>query len=122
MFSSSCPVSGDMGELSYIEFYEKNKDKYEKYRREKVFNYYSNHNALSIIQNQTAENLKSVRWYIDCGDDDHLFEGSSRVHIAMKNRDIPHEYRVRDGGHNWTYWREALPSVLTFISQGFHQY
>ena len=121
MFSSSCPLSGDMGELSYGEFYKKNKEKCGKYRREKVFDYYSNHNALSVIQNQTVENLKSVRWYIDCGDNDFLYEGNSLVHIALKKRGVPHEYRVRDGAHNWTYWRSALPEVLSFVSDKFHQ-
>ena len=121
MFSSSCPLSGDMGEISYGDFYNKNKEKYGKYRREKVFNYYSNHNALSVIQNQTIENLKSVRWYIDCGDNDFLYEGNSMVHIALKKRGVPHEYRVRDGAHNWTYWRSALPEVLSFVSDKFHQ-
>ena len=121
MFSSACPLSGYMGKLSYNEFYESNEEKLKKYRREKVFNYYSNHNALSIIQNQTDENLKSVRWYIDCGDNDFLYEGNSLVHIALKKRGIPHEYRVRDGAHNWTYWRSALPEVLSFVSDRFHQ-
>ena len=121
MFSSACPLSGYMGELSYTEFYEKNKKKHENYRREKLFNYYSNHNALSIIQNQTVENLKSVRWYIDCGDNDFLYEGNSLVHIALKKRGIPHEYRVRNGSHNWTYWRGSLPRVLAFVSEHFHQ-
>jgi enterochelin esterase-like enzyme len=121
MFSSACPLSGYMGELSYGEFYEKNKEQHENYRREKLFNYYSNHNALSVIQNQTFENLKSVRWYIDCGDNDFLYEGNSLVHIALKKREVPHEYRVRDGAHNWTYWRSALPEVLRFVSEKFHQ-
>ena len=121
MFSSACPLSGYMGKLSYNEFYESNEEKLKKYRREKVFNYYSNHNALSIIQNQTDENLKSVRWYIDCGDNDFLYEGNSLVHIALKKRGVPHEYRVRDGAHNWTYWRSALPEVLSFVSDRFHQ-
>lgn len=121
MFSSACPLSGYMGELSYTEFYEKNMLKYKNQRREKLFNYYSNHNALSIIQNQTVENLKSVRWYIDCGDNDFLYEGNSLVHIALKKRGIPHEYRVRNGSHNWTYWRGSLPKVLAFVSEHFHQ-
>jgi enterochelin esterase-like enzyme len=121
MFSSACPLSGYMGELSYGEFYKKNKEKYENYRREKLFNYYSNHNALSVIQNQTFENLKSVRWYIDCGDNDFLYEGNSLVHIALKKREVPHEYRVRDGAHSWAYWRSALPEVLRFVSEKFHQ-
>ena len=121
IFSSACPLSGYMGKLSYNEFYESNKEKLKKYRREKVFNYYSNHNALSIIQNQTDENLKSVSWYIDCGDNDFLYEGNSLVHVALKKRGVPHEYRVRDGAHNWTYWRSALPEVLSFVSDRFHQ-
>lgn len=121
MFSSACPLSGYMGKLSYDAFYESNEEKLKKYRREKVYNYYSNHNALSIIQNQTDENLKSVRWYIDCGDSDFLYEGNSLVHIALKKRKVPHEYRVRDGAHNWTYWRSALPEVLRFVSEKFHQ-
>jgi enterochelin esterase-like enzyme len=44
------------------------------------------------------------------------------VHIAMKKKEIPHEYRVRDGRHSWTYWREALSTVLSFVSDAFHQY
>ena len=65
---------------------------------------------------------KSVRWYIDCWDDDFLYEGNSLVHISMRKKEIPHEFRIRDGGHNWTYWRTALPTVLEFVSMGFHQY
>jgi S-formylglutathione hydrolase FrmB len=34
---------------------------------------------------------------------------------------INHEYRVRDGGHTWTYWRTALPTLLEFITESFHQ-
>ena len=51
-----------------------------------------------------------------------LYEGNSLVHIALKKKEIPHEYRVRDGGHTWTYWRESLPEVLKFVSDAFHQY
>lgn len=121
IFSSSCPLSGDMGSLSYDDFYQKNIEKLTNYSREYIYNYYSNHNALSLIKNQTNEKLRSVSWYLDCGDDDFLYEGNSMVHIALKKRDITHEYRVRDGAHNWTYWRNALPSVLMFVSETFHQ-
>ncbi len=44
------------------------------------------------------------------------------LHIAMRKKEIPHEFRTRDGAHNWTYWRAALPEVLDFISKGFHQF
>ncbi len=87
-----------------------------------VQNYYQKHNALSLFENMPETQKKSVRWYIDCGDDDFLFEGNSLVHILMRKKQIPHEFRVHDGGHTWTYWRTALPNVLEFVSKGFHQF
>ena len=121
LFSSACPLSGAMGELSYREFYKKNEERVKDLKRETIFKYYFNHNALSIIKNQTDKNLKSVRWYIDCGDDDFLYEGNSLVHVALKKRMVAHEYRVRNGSHNWGYWRGSLPKVLAFVSEHFHQ-
>jgi S-formylglutathione hydrolase FrmB len=84
--------------------------------------YYKKYSALPLIEAMTDDQKKSVRWYIDCGDDDFLFEGNSLVHIAMRKKEIPHEFRIRDGAHNWTYWRTALPDVLQFVSAAFHQY
>ncbi|MBA4056964.1 MAG: 1,4-beta-xylanase, partial [Marivirga sp.] len=50
------------------------------------------------------------------------FEGNSLIHIAMRKKEIPHEFRIQNGGHTWTYWRTALPTVLEFVSAGFHQF
>ena len=121
LFSSSCPLSANMGHLSLENFTKFYEESIKNLKRATIYNYYSNHNALSIIKNQSDEKIKSVKWYIDCGDDDFLYEGNSLVHIALKRRNIPHEYRVRDGAHNWTYWRSALSSVLQFVSGYFHQ-
>jgi enterochelin esterase-like enzyme len=123
LFQSACPLSAYCGPLTVEEahkHYEWNglSEVSEKYYED----FYNKYSVVHLMNTLSKADIQSVRWYIDCGDDDYLFEGSSRVHIAMKNRGIPHEYRVRDGAHNWTYWREALPSVLTFVSQGFHQY
>ncbi|MDR3339421.1 MAG: esterase family protein, partial [Candidatus Symbiothrix sp.] len=62
------------------------------------------------------------RWYISCGDDDFLYEGNSLMHICFRKNNIPHEYRVKDGGHTWTYWRMELPLVMEFVSASFTQY
>jgi S-formylglutathione hydrolase FrmB len=83
--------------------------------------YYNRHSALALIENMPDDQRQAVRWYIDCGDDDFLYEGNSLVHIAMRKKEIPHEFRIHDGGHSWNYWRNALPTVLEFVSQAFHQ-
>jgi enterochelin esterase-like enzyme len=123
LFSSACPLSAATGPS--------NADSLNNYyilrgienlSKEKAQEFYNNYNVVNLINNLPAGQLKSVRWYIDCGDDDFLTIMNSEVHIAMTKKGIPHEFRMRDGAHNWTYWRESLPSVLKFVSDAFHQY
>ena len=123
LFSSACPLSAYIGPLSVDDFKNQLQRMNSKAIDEaKIQAYFENHNAVSLIENTEVERLKSVRWFIDCGDDDFLYEGNSLIHIAMRKKDILHEYRVRNGGHTWTYWRESLPEVLGFVSNTFHQY
>ncbi len=120
MFSSACPLSAYIGP-SDINQLRQRMPSSPIYTDAELQTYLDRHNALTLIKEMPAEDIKAVRWFIDCGDDDFLYEGNSLIHIAMKKREIPHEYRVRDGGHGWTYWRDALPVVLDFVSQAFHQ-
>lgn len=124
LFSSACPLSAYCGPIT-MEDMEEMDGQWEwtetraKTKKQKEA-YFNQHSVLALIKNMPAEELSSVRWYIDCGDDDFLYEGNSLVHIAMRKKEIPHEFRIRDGVHNWTYWRVSLPSVLAFISERFH--
>ncbi len=122
LFSSACPLSAYVGPLTMDDFKERLKDSDVKYSQAEMKAYFKRHNALELLETVPLGDIKSVRWYIDCGDDDFLYEGNSLVHIAMTKKEIPHEYRVRNGGHSWTYWRESLPNVLGFVSDAFHQY
>jgi len=68
------------------------------------------------------ENQKnSVRFYLDCGDNDFLYKGNIALHTLMSDLNIPHEFRVRDGVHEWEYWRTGLSDALSFISKSFHR-
>ncbi len=122
LFSSACPLSAYVGPLTLVDLKERFKRDNQQYTEDEIQAYFDRHNAINLLESVPLEDIKSVRWYIDCGDDDFLYEGNSLVHIAMKKKEIPHEYRVREGRHSWTYWRESLPKVLEFVSQAFHQY
>jgi enterochelin esterase-like enzyme len=76
---------------------------------------------LGLIEKKTKEELSSVRYWIDCGDDDFLTIGNAQLHIALTNKNVPHEFRMRDGAHNWTYWRTGIIDALAFIGDSFHQ-
>ncbi len=122
MFSSACPLSAATGPATIEEMNDyrlwKTGDGISDAQKKAYFEKYS---VLNLIANMKDDQKRAVRWYIDCGDDDFLFEGNSLVHIAMRKKEIPHEFRIRDGGHTWSYWRTALPVVLEFISMSFHQ-
>lgn len=86
-----------------------------------VSDYWKSYSPLHLIESMDKEKLKSIRYYIDCGDDDFLYKGNSSLHVKMRDLEIPHEYRVRNGGHVWSYWRAGLFDGLRFISEKFHR-
>lgn len=123
LFSAACPLSAAVRPLNRDEISsfmkQRGMSNASKKQQDDWFNKY---NIFGMIEAMDKDEKNAVRWYIDCGDDDFLFEGNSLVHIAMRKNEIPHEFRIRDGGHTWTYWRESLPEVLRFVSDGFHQH
>ena len=123
LFSSAAPLSPAIGPTD-IDDFQKWISRYnfyfnDKIETQKLLN--ANH-PLILIDKLSIEDLNSVAWYLDCGDDDYLYEDSSLLHLAMKKKGIKHEYRVRDGAHTWHYWKESLPKVLGFVSINFHQH
>ncbi len=122
LFSSACPLSASVGALTLEEASTRLKKQYPDITDADITKNFNDLSAISLINNMPEDQKKAIRWYIDCGDDDFLYEGNCLAHIAMRKKDIPHEFRIRDGAHNWTYWREALPTVLEFVSMSFHQF
>lgn len=76
---------------------------------------------LKMVETKSADDLSKVRYWIDCGDDDFLTKGNCLLHIALAEKKVPHEYRVRDGAHNWDYWRTGITDALQFIGKSFSQ-
>lgn len=62
-------------------------------------------NALSLI--------------IDCGSEDFFFRVNNNLHDKLLERNIPHDYIARPGGHNWNYWTNAVTYQLLFMRQYF---
>ncbi|MDR0510210.1 MAG: esterase family protein [Rikenellaceae bacterium] len=114
IFASACPLSGllddPLGTTSSV------------IRFEEFVRAAQQTNPTEFIKNASPAQiaaLGSVRWLIDCGDDDYLFDGNISMILAMRAAKIPVEVRIRNGAHNWVYWQTALPTVLQFISTGF---
>lgn len=72
-------------------------------------------NASEDVRNQ----LRTVKWFVDCGDDDFLLGGNLDFVQEMRKAQIPFEFRVREGAHVWEYWHSALYICLPFLTRTF---
>lgn len=125
LFSAAAPLSASTGNWDLQQLKERINKGNVHYPDKKIEEYFNRHSIEQLIKNASEEQLntiKSIRWYISCGDDDFLYEGNSLMHILFSKNKIPHEYRVKDGGHTWSYWRMELPLVMEFVSKSFSQY
>jgi S-formylglutathione hydrolase FrmB len=77
---------------------------------------------LQLVKAKQADDLAKVRYWIDCGDDDFLTSGNCLLHLSLTEKKVPHEFRMRDGAHNWTYWRTGITDALKFIGDSFRRY
>ena len=94
----------------------------EKDKRYYVSEAVKEHSALRFVEqadDETKKQLRTVKWFFDCGDDDFLFDQSVRLHQLMRNARIKDELRIRNGVHNWEYWHLALRMALPFASRNF---
>ena len=95
--------------------------------KDKMWHLTKSVNKLSCVDyianadDKTKEALRTVAWYIDCGDDDFLFECNMNLVLAMRKAGVPYQLRVRDGGHTWEYWHSALYNALPFVSRIFEK-
>ncbi len=80
------------------------------------------HSAIDFVKQAdeaTLAKLRTVKWFIDCGDDDFLLDLSLDLYQEMRRRNVPAELRVRDGWHFWEYWHQALRLALPFATRNF---
>ncbi|GHG33676.1 alpha/beta hydrolase [Paracoccus aerius] len=59
------------------------------------------------------------RLYLDLASGDPFFEGNAAAHVALDRAGILHRFRVSEGGHDWIFWRDALPSALEHVGRIF---
>ena len=115
-FSSACPLSGRVEGPTQKKFGPE--------LQEYVANI-ARHDMVKYLREATPEQqeaISKVRWYIDCGDDDYLLEGSLHLYMLMRELGFPcANLRVREGDHQQEYWHQSLQELLTFVSMGFWQ-
>lgn len=115
MFAVSCPLS------AAIRGYEKNyiSQRYPEMKEAELTEWYKQYNVYELFKQLPADQKNAVAWYIACGDDDALSVNNVLLHADLKEMNVPHEFRIQDGKHDWVFWRSVLPDVLRFVSAAF---
>jgi len=87
----------------------------------RLTDYYLKNSPFGIIASMPQEALNRIRFFIDNGDkEETLCRSNEELHQLLLDKGIAHIYRVRSGGHNFKFWREALPDVYRFADAQFH--
>jgi S-formylglutathione hydrolase FrmB len=77
-------------------------------------------------ENYTVINLlhllngKDMTLLFDCGNSDFFCDANRRLHQKMLERNIPHTYIERPGGHEEDYWKVTIKYQLFFLNEFFN--
>lgn len=126
LFAACCPLSAGIyvdkeWDTMPTDRYKTVFNAFDQTSKARLNNHWYTNSTIKLVQDMPESQKFAVRFYLDCGDDDFLFVGNSSLYFELRKKGIPCEYRVRDGGHTWEYWRTALPEVFNFIGKSFHR-
>lgn len=90
--------------------------------KERITQYYKENSPFHIFNKTNLKRIKDLKIFIDNGDDEQtLSKSNEELHILLRDLNVNHEFRVRNGGHTFEYWRGSLINGLNFIDDAFNQ-
>lgn len=77
--------------------------------------YWEKNTVINMVNLLTPGRLSLI---IDCGTEDFFYKVNCNLHDLLILRNIPHDFYVRPGAHNWAYWQNSIKYQLLY----FHDY
>ncbi|MBQ1477988.1 MAG: hypothetical protein IIZ33_07560 [Erysipelotrichaceae bacterium] len=75
-----------------------------------------NHNDFEMLLEEGREKgTEFPEFYIACGIEDPVAQYSWNFKEKLKKYQVPFQYVERTGNHNWVFWEEELPEVLSWL-------
>lgn len=76
---------------------------------------FAQYNPADLARSLSPE--RQPRIWLDCGDQDALLENVETLRKALTAQGLAHEYHVRPGAHDKTYWEPRMPDYLAFYAR-----
>ena len=75
--------------------------------------------ANSVVNLTHLLTSNKLAMIIDCGYGDFFYKVNVALHDKLLDRNIPHDFIIRPGVHNWEYWDNAINYQMLFFSRYF---
>lgn len=72
--------------------------------------------VINLVHLLNGGNLKFL---FDCGVDDFFYNANVKLHKKLIERNIPHDYIERPGGHTNKYWANSIKYHMVFFNDFF---
>lgn len=86
---------------------------------ERITAHWKNNSPYFLLDSNSFSLFQDIEWYVDCGMQDYLWPASKAFHELLLKYNIPHEFHMRPGKHNWDYWCQSTINGLIFLSGKF---
>lgn len=130
LFIATCPLSAaiwnsdqmaNMPEGQYAGYFDKLYGGTKQPGNGRLTPTWKQYSVFDLVDTMPAEDLRKVAIYLDCGDDDFVYDGNVLFWSLLRKKGVRGELLIRNGNHNWPFWRSALPNVLNTVSGHFHR-
>ncbi|MDX8337796.1 alpha/beta hydrolase family protein [Draconibacterium sp. IB214405] len=74
--------------------------------------------VINLVYQLTPGSLKIT---IDCGVSDFFYGVNCDLHEKLLERNIPHDFTTRPGGHTWEYWENSIAFQSVFFHHFFEK-
>ncbi|MEO8887356.1 MAG: alpha/beta hydrolase family protein [Mucilaginibacter sp.] len=78
-----------------------------------------NWNKYTVINQLHLLTPNSLAIIFDCGSEDFFYKVNTELHDKLLELNIPHDFIVRPGAHNWPYWTNSVKYQMLYFDTFF---
>ena len=83
--------------------------------------YFSKDSISCLLSGIKPKALEHTSLFIDAPDKGSYYAGNGYMHMLLRDKDLQHEYRVREGNSGFDFFLSGLPEIIAFSAKRFHK-
>jgi enterochelin esterase-like enzyme len=83
--------------------------------------YLSKDTISGLLSTMKPKALERTAFFIDAPAEGNFYEGNGNAHMLLRDKELNHEYRVREGNGGFEWFLAGLPEIIAFTAKRFHK-